>query len=322
MRYRLPKWRKHCNRIKHTSKICQRSENKIRNDRCRIKTICKDTVQKPNESKQERSKHSYQECNSHRSKGNLRKEKRNRKNNGTRCHATNHPSRNIPRNNDRIRCGWHQNLFNRLLEFCHIDRWDHMRKWIHNHTHHHESRHNKRHIIHSTHFSDACTNKLSENHIIECCRDNRRNKCLFPDTQKSHDFLANNRRVSDKQFMCIHGWEYIEFDMEYKIFMSQIWWRECLRESSESQNIFMRESENICNTKLRIFFLRIVIQYSIEHLPLRTFYKKFFQSSAFWLNSTNLIFFRLDDLNCVIESIFVWYLDIYTSLSVFRYIWT
>ena len=119
-------------------------------------------------------------------------------------HPTYHSSCDEAKNDNPIRCWRNKDFFYRFLEFCHIKWWDYMGKWVHDEWHHDESRDDKLHIIQSSYLAHTWADKLTKNHIIKSRRDDWWNDGLFPYSQKSSDFLADNSHVGDEKSRWIH----------------------------------------------------------------------------------------------------------------------
>ena len=79
-----------------------------------------------------------------------------------------------------------------------------MRKGVHDDRHHDESWDDELHVVHTTDCSDTRTDELPEDHIVECRRDDRWDDRLFPYTEKTGDFLADDGHIGSEECGRIH----------------------------------------------------------------------------------------------------------------------
>ena len=142
----LPDLRQHRNREEDSTEVCQGCEDKIRYDRCRVEAICHESIQQSDEREEERSQEGKEECESDMSKGYV-SEKECYREYDTTCHESAYHTPSDESCDDHWIWSWRdEDLFDGFLELRHVERGYHMRKRVHDHTHHHESWYDELHI--------------------------------------------------------------------------------------------------------------------------------------------------------------------------------
>lgn len=200
----LPNRREHSDGIKYSPKICERCEDEIRNNGYRVKTICEDPIEESDEGEQKWS----QECNENRESDmrecEMCEKECHTKHNCSSYHTADNSSGDESEYDNPIWSRGYEYLFDRLLEFCHIEWRHHMWEGIHDDRHHDESRHDELHICESPNRLYLRSDELTEYHIIECRCDHRWYDRLPPDSEEALDFFSDNGHIWDKECWGIH----------------------------------------------------------------------------------------------------------------------
>lgn len=204
MRNCLPCLWKHLDRVEYSSEICEWREDKIRNDRSRVKTISHQTVEESDKREQQWSEECEDEHESDMFEMNIGEEKGNTEDNRTRHEPANHSSRDKSCDHDPVWSRWDEYFFDGLLEFCHVERWDHMEKWVHDDRHHDQSWNDKDNIRNALIRWQTWSYEVSKYHIIESCRDDWWHDRLFPYAQESSDLLADDSHIGNEECGGIH----------------------------------------------------------------------------------------------------------------------
>tara|TARA_R110002073_G_scaffold201952_2_gene361263 strand:+ start:37 stop:324 length:288 start_codon:yes stop_codon:yes gene_type:complete len=79
-----------------------------------------------------------------------------------------------------------------MLKLVTEERRDHIRIGILYNRHHDEARHDKLHVLVSTHFADAPTDQVPKDYEVEPDRDCWWHQSLQPDSGKASNFLYDN----------------------------------------------------------------------------------------------------------------------------------
>ena len=122
----------------------------------------------------------------------------------SRHHTTDDTSRDESEDDHPIWSRWNEYFLDCLLELRHIERRHHMWERVQDHGHHHESWHDELHVRESTDDADTWSDELSEYHIVECCCDHWWYDRLFPHSEESRDFFADDSWVGDPELWWIH----------------------------------------------------------------------------------------------------------------------
>lgn len=204
VRYFLPETWKHIDGVEHSSEIRQWCEEEVRNDRDRVEAICEDAIEESDKREEKWREERKEYSESDMGEGNIREEKCDSEYDRTRHHTADDSTRDESEDHHPVWSGWDEDLFDRLLELRHIERWYHMGERVHDDRHHHESWYDELHIVHTTYNSDAWSDELTEYHIVEGRRDDRRYDRLLPYSEKSGDFLADDGHIGSEKCGRIH----------------------------------------------------------------------------------------------------------------------
>lgn len=200
----LPKGRKHLHRVEDSSEIGKWSEEKVRNDRDRVEAICEDAIQESYEREEEWCEECEEDREPDMSEGDVREEKCDSEYDRTCHHTTDDSPCDEAEDHYPVWSRWHEDLFDRLLELRHIERWYDMRERVHDDRHHDESWDDELHIVHTSDFPDTRSDKLPEYDIVERRRDDRRDDRLFPHAEETSDFLSDDGHIGSEQCRRIH----------------------------------------------------------------------------------------------------------------------
>ena len=205
MRDCLPDGWEHGDRVEHSSEIGERREDKVGNNRCRVKAIGYKSVEESDECEEERSEKRKEERETNMSKCYMSEEHRHTEHNCSCDNPTNNSSCDESWYDHPIWSWRYEDFFDRFLEFCHIKRRHHMIERVHDHRHHHESWHDELHIRESADHADTWSDELSEYDVVEGRRDDGWDYRLLPYSQESGYFFADDSRVGDPELGWIHG---------------------------------------------------------------------------------------------------------------------